>query len=213
MARPGPLAVLVGALTLSMLSGCITGERPTLSESPGAPGEPTGDGAVDAVLTLLDAAATARFSADYTVLTRFGGTNTDAEVIQLSPDRRTVTVGDIQFRVDGDDTSTCNLGSGDCASGVQERRISDVQITHRFYAEQAAIRLRRDAQARIGNTDAQKTRIAGRPATCVSIPQDGGTVQYCALDSGVLALVDDADVHIELTSYDDSVAESDLAAD
>lgn len=213
MARPGPLAVLVGALTISTLSGCIIGERPSLSEEPGAPGEPTGDAAIDAVVELLDSAPSARFSADFTILTRFGGIETDAEVVQLSEDRRTVTIGDVQFRLDGADRSTCNLASGDCASGVKNNRISDLQITHRFYAEEAAIRLRQDAGARTGTTDAQQTEIAGQPATCVVIPLGGGDVQYCALASGVLALIDDADVHIELTGYDASVAARDLASD
>lgn len=88
-----------------------------------------------------------------------------------------------------------------------------MQVTHRFYAEEAAIRLRQDAAARVGETISQQTRIAGKRATCVSIPLRGGDVQYCALGSGVLALVDDADVHIELTGYDASVAATDLATD
>lgn len=211
MARLGRLAVLVCLLTVSVLGGCITGERPSFSESPSAPGEPTGDAAIDAVLTLLDSAPSARFSAEYTILTRFGGVETDAEVIQLSEDRRTITVGDVQFRIDGALTSTCPVASAHCSTHVQDDRISDVQITHRFYAEEAAIRLRQDAAARVGNTDAEQTQLAGQPATCVSIPLSGGNVQYCALDSGALGLIDDADVHIELTSYDDSVADTDLA--
>lgn len=205
--------MLVGALAISSLSGCITGERPSFPESRNSPGEPTGDPAADAVLQLLDNAGSARFAADYSILTRLGSAETDAEVVQLSAERRTVTIGDVQFSIDGTDATTCTLSSGECSAGVRDNRISDVQVTHRFYAEAAAIRLRQDAGARIGNTDTQETQIAGSPATCVSIPVDGGTVQYCALDSGVLALLEDADVHIELTSYDGSVANTDLATD
>src|SRR5215211_378433 len=51
------------------LSGCFTGPRPTLAEAP----QMTGDPAADAVLERLDRAATTAFSADYDVLTRFGG--------------------------------------------------------------------------------------------------------------------------------------------
>ena len=208
------LRALVAVVAAGLaVSACATGERPYFSDSPNSPGELTGDAAVDDVLALLDRAGGARFAADYTIITRFGGAEVDAQVAQLSEERRTVTIGDVLFRFDGTSVETCQLETGKCSPDIRDNLVSDVQVTHRFYAEEAAIRLRRDATDRIGDTAGEQTRVAGRPVTCVSIPLSGGTTRYCALDSGVLALDDDADVHIELTAYRGDVAGTDLASD
>ena len=60
----------------------MTGERPTLAESPTT----TGDPAVDAVLDRLDAAGEATFTAGYDVLTKFGNVSTPATVVAGGPD-------------------------------------------------------------------------------------------------------------------------------
>ena len=71
----------LAAAGVLLLSGCMTGERPTLAESPTT----TGDPAVDAVLDRLDAAGEATFTAGYDVLTKFGNVSTPATVSQAGP--------------------------------------------------------------------------------------------------------------------------------
>ena len=191
------LAPVVAALLAVAVPGCVTGERPRLAEGAST----TGDPAVDAVLGRLDASRLSRFTADYTVLTRFGGLTTPATVVQAAADRRSVTVGRIRFIFDGPTTATCQLDSGECSATIDAGMISNTQLAPDFYGSSAATRLRRDAAARVGPTTASTQEIAGQVATCVSIPVTGATSVYCALDDGVLARLDAADVAIELTAH------------
>lgn len=206
LGRPG--LVLAAAVTAVALPGCVTGERPTLAEGP----EMTGDPAVDAVLERLDRAAQAEFTAGYDVLTRFGNVSRPASVVQAGTARRSITVGDIRFIVDGTTTATCELATGNCSNTIDENRISDTMLSADFYASSAARRLRRDANARTGAAEGSTTDIAGTPATCVAIPLTSSTETYCALDSGPLARLDAADVRIELTSYSPTPDESAFAS-
>ena len=189
------------------LSGCFTGERPTLAEAPAA----TGDPATDAVLQRLDTASTAVFSADYDVLTKFGGVSRPASVVQAGPARRSVTVGSIRFLIEDAETATCDLETDVCTESLDVARISDTQLSADFFARSAATRLRRDANARTGDTIGSTVEIAGQPAACVAIPLSSSTETYCALDSGPLARIDAADVRIELTAYSPEVDESKFA--
>lgn len=184
------------AITL-ILSGCFTGERPRLAEGATS----TGDPAADAVLSRLDAVGESTFTADYTVLTRFGSITTPVTVVQAGPARRAVTVGDVRFIVDGPQTATCDLVTVTCSPTIDVARISDVQLTPDFYAASAATRLRRDTELRAARTRAAAETIAGQPATCVVVPVTDGDSTYCALDSGPLARLDAADLSIELTRY------------
>jgi hypothetical protein len=191
------LAPLVAALIAAAVPGCVTGERPHLAEGAST----TGDPAVDAVLGRLDASRLATFTADYSVLTRFGGLTTPATVVQAAADRRSVTVGAIRFIFEGPTTATCQLDTGACSETIDAGLISNTQLAPDFYGSSAATRLRREAAARVGPTVASTQEIAGQAATCVSIPITGATSVYCALDDGVLARLDAADVAIELTGY------------
>jgi hypothetical protein len=202
LARPS--AVLVAGVAALTLGGCFTGERPTLAEGPGTTGEP----AVDAVLERLDHAARARFTVRYDVLTRFGGVERDAQVVQAGAARRSVTVGDIRFVIDGASTATCELATGECSDTIDEQRISDTMLSIDFYASSAARRLRRDAAARVGPVEGSTIEIAGTRAACVSIPLTSSTETYCALDNGPLARLDASDLRIELTSYSPAPDES-----
>ena len=179
------------------LSGCFTGERPTLAEAPTM----TGDPATDAVLQRLDTADAAVFSGDYDVLTKFGDVSRPASVVQAGPARRSVTVGSIRFLIDDATTATCDLETDVCTDTIDVARISDSQLSTDFYARSAATRLRRDAAARTGDTIASTVVVAGQTATCVAIPLASSTETYCALDSGPVARIDAADVRIELTAY------------
>ncbi|CAN5720879.1 hypothetical protein BH18ACT2_BH18ACT2_17590 [soil metagenome] len=198
------LTGLVGLVGLGLISGCITGERPTLAEAP----LETGDAAVDAVLTRLESGAAATFTASYDVLTRFGDLRSSATVAQEGATRRSITIaagGTFRFVVDGEATATCDLTAGTCTDTLDPQRVSDTQLAPDFYAAGAAARLRRDAGQRTGPTAAAAETIAGQPATCVTIPVGGAggqlTSTYCALDAGPLARLDAADVAIDLTTW------------
>jgi hypothetical protein len=188
---------MLGAALAFTLSGCFTGERPTLAEE----ATETGDAPADAVLARLDTAGDAAFTGEYEVLTRFGDITTPATVSQNGADRRAVTVGPIRFIVDETGTATCDLDDGECTDTIDVQRISDLQLTTDFYAASAAARLRRDTRLRAGATRASTETIAGQPATCVVVPVTGGESTYCALDTGPLARLDAADLKIDLASY------------
>ncbi|HEU4842073.1 MAG TPA: hypothetical protein VFT09_11540 [Ilumatobacteraceae bacterium] len=189
------------------VSGCFTGERPTLADGPVMTGDPN----VDAVLERLDQAPQAVFSADYDVLTRFGDVTRAASVVQAGPSRRSITVGSIRFLVEDSATATCDLETSVCTDTIDAARISDTQLAPDFYATSAATRLRRDANGRTGDTVASTAEIAGQPATCVAVPVTERIETYCALDNGPLARIDAADVLIELTAYANVADESKFA--
>jgi hypothetical protein len=202
-ARRATTLGVVAVITIT-LAGCFTGPRPTLADGPVMSGEP----AVDAVLERLDAARNSAFTAGYDVLTRFGDKHTPATVVQAGPARRAVTVGHIKFIFDGAETATCDLDTAACSDTIDAARISDTQLAPDFFATSAAIRLRRDAAARIGAPVGSTETIAGQPATCVAVPVTGATETYCALDGGPLARLDGADVRIDMTSWSATADES-----
>jgi hypothetical protein len=199
-------AAFVGAVLALVigLTGCFTGERPTLASGPVM----TGDANVDAVLSRLDKTRTGVFTVGYDILVRFGGVDRAATVVQSGPARRSVTVGQVRFIVDNSETATCNLTDGTCSDTIDAARISDTQLAPDFFATSAAIRLRRDAGARIAPTVASTATIAGQTATCVAVPVTNATETYCALDNGPLARLDAADVKIEMTSFSPTPDES-----
>jgi hypothetical protein len=183
-----------------VLTACATGARPYFQDQQPAPAE-TGNDAIDAVLERLGRASRAEMTADYEILTRLGGATTAATVVQQPPTRRSVTIGDIRFLYDEGPIGTCDLTTSECEASIDDARISDVGIAHRFYAEDFARRLRVDANRRIGEPVASTIDIAGMPAQCVDVPVSGGTKTYCALDVGPLARYDGNDVQIDLVSY------------
>ena len=200
--RAAPLALLF------VLTGCFTGERPSFTTEPFKPGSSSGDASIDAVLAGLDAANEGPFTADYTVLTKFGNTTRPATVA-VSPARRSVTVGDVRFITVNGSSQTCIIDKSDpCSSTIDPARISDAQITPDFYAIDAAKRLRRSATARIGAPIAHTEEFAGQSATCVDVPVPGGVSTYCVLPQGPLAELDDGAVSINLTQYAPAVDES-----
>jgi hypothetical protein len=193
---------------LAVLSGCFTGPRPSFSNDPFAPGSSSGDPAIDQVLAQLDAVNEGPYTADYTVLTKFGNTTRPATVA-VAPSRRSVTVGSVRFLSETGSSRTCVLGtSNPCSSSIDPARISDTQITPDFYAADAARRLRRSAVARIGAPVSHTEQMAGQAATCVDVPVPGGTSVFCALTNGPLARLDDGAVSINLTQYVTAVDES-----
>jgi hypothetical protein len=201
-------ALVATAATTVALAGCFTGQRPTLADGPAM----SGDAAVDAVLQRLDATRTSVFSVGYDVLTRFGDKHTAATVVQAGPARRVVTVGHVKFIVDDAEAMTCDVDTSACSGTIDAARISDTQLAPDFFATSAAIRLRRDAAARIAPPIGSTETIAGQQATCVAVPVTGATETYCALDGGPLARLDAADLRIDLTSWSATVDESQLSS-
>jgi hypothetical protein len=198
--------VLAAVLTVA-LAGCFTGERPTLAEEAAG----TGDPAADAVLARLDGSEGVAFTGAYDILTRYGDVTSDATVAQVGRPRRAVTIGDVRFIVDRDETATCDLATGECTNTIDAQRVSNLQLTPDFYASSATARLRRDARLRTGPTRASTETIAGQPATCVVVPVTDGESTYCALDAGPLARLDAADLKIDLTSYSPTPDETQFA--
>jgi hypothetical protein len=193
-------AVVVGVTALTSLTGCITGERPTLIERP-----VVDDPAAQAVLDRLGTAATTEFTATYEITPTRTGQATRATVVQ-SGTRRRISIGGVDFISDGTVTRTCTNDARGCVDFLDDARISDLNITHRFWGEAFQSRLELDASRRIGFSEPSDEVIAGSPAACVAIPvpsssQLSGSVQYCALDAGPLARYVGADVRIELVEF------------
>jgi hypothetical protein len=206
VSRRGAVAFLLSSL---LLAGCFTGQRPHFTDTTALPvGSPTGDANIDAVLTKLDAATQGPITAAYTVLTKYGNTTHQA-IVELSGGKRSITIGNIRYIQNGTASATCTVDSSvPCADGFNPQRISDIGITVDFYATDAAKRLRRDAQAKIGPTTASTAAIAQQPATCVDVPLAGGTAVYCVLDNGVIAKLDEGDVLVTLTLFGSSADDS-----
>ncbi len=190
------------------LSGCFTGKRPSVVNDPFPTGSTTGDPAIDQVLTELDDINPGPYTADYTVLTKFGNITRPASVA-VDHTRRSVTVGTVRFLTLDNVRHTCLLDKPDpCSTTLDPARISDTQITPDFYAADAAKRLRRDATSRIATPVSHIEIIAGQSTTCVDVPLTGGTSIFCVMKGGPLARLDDAAVSINLTQFSPAADET-----
>lgn len=207
--RLRPAVALVAAL---VVAGCATGPRPSFDADEPARGE-TGDAAVDAVLDRLDAVAPRQFTARYEILTRLGGLESTATVVQADNSRRSVTINDVRFLNGAGTASTCDVTTGECEASINDARVSNVQVTHEFYASSSAQRLRVDANRRIGDTSGYEITQADRQALCVDVPVSGGIKSYCAFENGPLARYDGADLFIQAVSLDDAADETAFGTD
>lgn len=185
----------------------MTGQRPSFDDEVSA-ADDTGQADIDAVLDRLDATSLATFTADYEVTTKLGGLVSPARVVQSADSRRSITINDVRFVFDGQRIATCNLASAECEASINDARVSDVQLTHDFYADSFARRLRVDADRRVGEPTGYTITQAGQQALCVDVPVTGGTKSYCALESGPLARYDGADLFIELVAISDTPDET-----
>jgi hypothetical protein len=203
-------AVVTATASALLLGACATGQRPFF-DSDQPLNTSTDDPAVDAVLDRLEAADLARITADYTILTRLGGLESTATVVQADNSRRSITINDVRFLDGPGNAATCNLVSDECEAVINDARVSDVQLTHDFYASSAARRLRVDEGRKLAPATGYELEIAGRTATCADVPVSGGTKVYCALDAGVLAKYDGNDLLIELVAVTDVPDETKFA--
>ena len=198
--------LLATTVCAAVLGGCALGQRPYFTDTPArVVGETTGDAAVDAVLSRLDAVTAGPVSARYDLLVKYGMTTGYAEVV-LVPGRRSITIGNVHYIQTETEAATCTVDStAPCAGGFNPQATSDWSISYDFYAADAAQRLRRDAMAKVGPSVAHDESIGGLPATCVDLPLPNGTAVYCVLDDGMLAMLDDGDVRVLLTSVTDAI--------
>jgi hypothetical protein len=206
LAHPGGALIAV-AVAATVLAGCITGDRPTLVAE-----QRIDDPVAQTVLDRLERARTVTLTATYTITPALvGSTPVEASVIQ-SGSRRRITIGSVDFFVDGNNSRTCVEGS--CTTGLDDARISDLAITHTFWGDSAAAKLKLDASRAIATTTGSTVTIATWPAACADIKvaavSGAGTLSYCALDAGVLARYVGPNVTIEITSFAPSADESRL---
>ena len=194
----GPIGVAAFfALILVGMSGCFTGERPTLAHEPS-----TGFAAIDAVIDRVNALGDAVYTADYDVVTTVDNATTLVRASQSGVSRRSLTIGDVRYLVDGSSTRTCTVSTGECVETIDASRVSDVQMTPDFFGTSLSARLRHDAEVAVGEPTASTEEIDGQTATCTAIPVDGTTNTYCVLDSGVLTRLTAGDVVVTMTAYE-----------
>jgi hypothetical protein len=199
--RPRLGGVVTGALVAVAavaMSGCFTGERPTLAHE-----RSTGSAAVDALVDRVSAIGGAVYTADYDVVPAFNGQTTQVRASQSGATRRSLTIGDVRYLVDGPTTRTCTVSTGQCTNGNDAARVSDVQMSPDFFGISLLARLRHDAEVATGESTASTEEIQGQTATCATVPvPDGPATTYCVLDNGVLARLDAGDVDVTMTAYE-----------
>ncbi len=193
------LVVVFGAVA------CVPSDsRPTLGTVPvdTLSREPTGIVDVDRVLARLDAVDSQTFTASYAIRRKLGDLERSASVVQ-SPPHTVVKVGDVALYSDPP-PQTCDTATSTCEDGLLEQRISDTGVSSRFYgpamAQQLRVAVGRESSAPTLDT----AQIAGVGSECLHVAVGGGEETYCVTGEGLLALLDTAAVHIELTSFSPS---------
>lgn len=182
-----------------MLSACALGPRPTLVED-----LPVGDANIVSLLDIFALVDSAEFTASYRINVNYGNTAATATVTQ-GEQERSITIGDTRYLIETDRTRTCDLASSSCSQGLDDTKVSDLQVTHQFWSRATEQRLRIDASRNIGPSEAYLAEFADTQVNCVSVPVVGGTKVYCATDEGVLAHYAGPDLLIELTDYSTTV--------
>ena len=218
MLRPGsdrrsPVALVVRSAALAVLvlgaTGCMEGQRPSFEDSPTVEGTMTGDPAIDAVLTRLDAVSDSVFTAEFTATLLFGGAVSSSTVTRdATQTRQSVTIGNVRYISEASGRRTCALDTLICEPEIQAAAVSNTGLTPDFAFGDMAKRLRRDAVARIGTATPSNIELAGRTSTCVDVPVSGGTKQYCVFDNGVIARFVGADLSLDVLTTTDVVDEA-----
>ncbi|MEO6651040.1 MAG: hypothetical protein ABIP17_00080 [Ilumatobacteraceae bacterium] len=205
-ATPRRLGACVIAIS-ALLAGCATGPRPSFAEAP-----VVDDAAAAVVIERLDRAGSVNFTATYEITPTSATRATPAIVRQLDG-RGRVTIGDVDYLTDGTSTETCRRSAGDCVEYIDDTRISDLNITNRFWSDGFSTRLAIDAARRVGFSEGRTETIADRPAVCATVPVLGGDKLYCALDDGVLARYIGPDVTVQLVSFSNDVDPASFATE
>lgn len=191
----------------------MTGPRPTLGPTTSVAA--VTDPAISGVIDLLSAVPTSAFTVTYDITTRYGGLSSTAE-LTVDPTLGTaLVIENVLFVVPNDDSAvTCTwseetLSAQECTAGIDETRVSYLQLNSRVFKDAAIDRMRRDAQIAAGNATSREVVVAERAASCVDIPviDANGAEQskvYCAFPGlGVIASLDTADLTITAAYVDD----------
>ncbi|MGA0879467.1 MAG: hypothetical protein ACO3SP_10150 [Ilumatobacteraceae bacterium] len=195
---------VAGAAVVAVaLSGCMTGPRPRLIDD--TTNAPLANESAQGLVEVLSATPAQPFTVVYDVLTKFGGQTTTATVTGDVTHGTAVEIGTIRyiFLPDGR-TFTCENDT--CATGTDETKVSDRQLTSRFFKESAIGRIRQDSRVAMGEITSADSQVAGNTALCIDVPVIDGngasrTKSYCALsDYGMLASMDTADLTITARS-------------
>jgi hypothetical protein len=189
------LVVLVGA------AACVpSNSRPTLGTAPDdtLSHEPTGNVDVDRVLARLDGIDGQTFTASYAIRRKLGDLERNASVVQTPP-FTVVRIGDVALY--SDPPQTCDAATGTCEDGLLEQRISDIGVSSRFYGPAIAQQLRVAVGRESSPPRVDTAQLAGIGADCLHVLVGGGEETYCVTGEGLLALLDTAAMHIELTSF------------
>lgn len=196
-----PIPTVVGGLLTmaALLTGCATGERPTLTSEPLVT-----DDASDAVADLLAAPAT-EFTATYLITPSTPNVDPREATVAHQGQTTRVSVGTVDFLLAGEEEMTCINSFGECFNGILDGYVSDLNITHAFWNGAFQQRLRSDAARRIGTSETFDTTIADRPATCANLQVVGGSVVYCANPLGIAARYGGADTAVELQTASEAV--------
>lgn len=199
---------------MAMISAaCATGPRPTLGSATTL--APLADSAIAAVVESLEGEFTTPFTVTYDITTKYGGLTSSGEVT-FDPDRGTAVLIQNVLYVQPVEKSagTCNWSIEDlavrgCKSGIDESRVSALQLNSRVFKDAAADRMRRDAEVASATAQAREILIADRTALCADIPVIDGagsqqTKSYCSFpDIRVLASLETADLSIVAVFVDD----------
>ena len=193
----------VGAL---VLSGCFTGERPTLMPEKTVPA--VSDTAIQDVIAILNSTPTSNFTIAYEVVTKFGDLHTAATLAFDPSSGTSITIAEVRYiyLVNGT-TLTCSTITSDCAPGIDESRVSDRQLVSTIFKKATTERMQQDARVAVGSAVASDAVIVDNNATCSAIPvvDSNGATQsktYCAFnDLGVVASMDTADLAITALSF------------
>ncbi len=193
----------IGAL---VLSGCFTGERPTLMPEKTVPA--VSDTAIQEVIAILNSTPTSNFTIAYEVVTKFGDLHT-AATLAFDPSLGTsITIAEVRYIYLANGTTlTCSTITSDCAPGIDESRVSDRQLVSTIFKKATTERMQQDARVAVGSAVASDEVIVDNNASCSAIPVvDGnGATQsktYCAFtDLGVVASMDTADLTITALSF------------
>jgi hypothetical protein len=200
-------AIALGSLV--GLSACVPSDsRPTLGTAPldSLSREPTGIAEVDQVLARLDAVEGKTFTASYAIQRKLGDLTRSATVVQ-SPPHTVVQIGDVALFTDAPQ-QTCDVTTQTCEDGLLEQRISDVGISSRFYGPATAQQLRVAVGRESSPPTIDTAQVGNVSAQCIHVSVGGGQETYCVSGDGVVALLDTAAEHIELTSYSPDAAAS-----
>lgn len=203
-------AVVLGSVV--GLSACVPSDsRPTLGTAPvdSVSREPTGIAEVDQVLARLDAVDGKTFTASYAIERKLGDLKRTATVVQ-SPPNTVVQIGDVALFTDAPQ-QTCDITKQTCEDGLLEQRISDVGISSRFYGPATAQQLRVAVGRESSSPTFDTTQVGTATVQCIHVPVGGGQETYCVNSDGIVALLDTAAEHIELTSYSPDAAASAFA--